>query len=178
VQLKNITGKGFAMFYGDENSNQFVVYDLNGRQTVKKTIKEPGEGFSMLTSGTDVYMLIKNKNAETIEEGYNMLAYRTTDSTVLPKYVIRDKKGNSLRVIAFDNEPVTGKPLFQVISLILTHSSTTEQNKEVFYRIAIINNLFSCEGCLIIRYLSFICNKYEQGNITHQRRIIALSRAG
>lgn len=110
VQLKNITGKGFAMFYGDDNSNQFVVYDLNGKQTVKKTIKETGEGFSMLTSGTDVYILVKNKNAESIEDGYNMLAYRTTDSTVLPKYAIKDKKGNSLRVIAFDNDPVTGKP--------------------------------------------------------------------
>ena len=110
VQLKNISGKGFAMFYGDENSNQFVVYDLGGKQTVKKTIKETGEGFSMLTSGADVYILVKNKNGEAIEEGYNMLAYRTTDSTVLPKYAIKDKKGNSLRVIAFDNDPVTGKP--------------------------------------------------------------------
>jgi hypothetical protein len=130
VQLKNVTGKGFAMFYGDENSNQFVLYDLNGKQTVKKTIKENGEGFSMLTSGEDVYILVKNKNSESIQEGYNMLAYRTADSTVLPKYAIKDKRGNSLRVIAFDNDPVTGKPFISG-NIIESDGITYDNAKEM-----------------------------------------------
>src|SRR5688500_8803464 len=55
VQLKNISGKGFAMFYGDENSKHMVIYDLQGKQTVNKIIKDKGDDFALLTSGTDVY---------------------------------------------------------------------------------------------------------------------------
>lgn len=110
IQLKNIPGKGFAMFYGDEDSNQFIVYDLNGKQTVKKTIKEKADYFTMLTSGNEVYFLAKYSDGSGGNINFEMLAYRASDSTVLPKYALKDKQGNSFQILTFDNDPVTNKP--------------------------------------------------------------------
>ena len=111
VQLKNIAGTGFAMFYGDENKNQLVTYDLRGAQIIKKRIKDKGDDFALLTSGTDVYILVRtDSHDKTFGSEYSMLAYRPSDSTTLPKYKLTDKRGNALKVIAFDNDPVTGKP--------------------------------------------------------------------
>src|SRR4029079_12287928 len=93
--LRNISDKGFAMFYGDESSKHMVIYDLAGKQTANKTIKDKGDEFAMLTSGNEVYLLIKDTYVNSSEGDYNMLAYRTSDSTVLPKYALKDKKGNA-----------------------------------------------------------------------------------
>jgi hypothetical protein len=135
LQLRNITGKGFAMFYGDADNCQLVIYDLNGKQTVKKTIKEKGDGFALLTSGSDVYILVKDKFVNSAEGEYNMLAYRTTDSTVLPKYPLKDKKGNALKVLAFDNDPATGKPFVSgniINSDALTYDNAKEMGKGAY----------------------------------------------
>jgi hypothetical protein len=63
----------------------------------------------MLTSGTEVDLLAKLKDPMT-EGGYVVLGYNTADNTVYPKFILKDRKGNSLKVLAFDNDPITGKP--------------------------------------------------------------------
>ena len=142
VQLKNITGKGFAMFYGDESSKHMVIYNLEGKQTVNKTIKDKGDDFALLTSGTDVYILIKDKFVNSSEGEYNMLAYRTSDSTVLPKYALKDKQGKSLKVIAFDNDPVTGKPFVSgniIENVDLTYDNAKGMGKGAYAGVFTIN---------------------------------------
>jgi len=109
IQLRNLSGKGFACFYGDETKNNLVIYNTAGNQTWKVGVKEEAEGFAMLTSGQDVYLAMKKKDPM-LEGGFDLLWYNTKDSTVFPKYSLKDKQGNSLKVLVFDNDPVTGKP--------------------------------------------------------------------
>jgi hypothetical protein len=109
IQLKNLPQKGFACFYGDETRKYLVVYSPAGKQLWLKQVKEDAEGFSLLTSGQDIYLLLKKKDAM-LEGGFELLGYNTNDSTTFPKYVLRDKKGNSLKPFTFDNDPATGKP--------------------------------------------------------------------
>jgi hypothetical protein len=140
--LRNIADKGFAMFYGDESSKHMVIYDLAGKQAVNKTIKDKGDEFAMLTSGTDVYLLIKDNYVNSSEGEYNMLAYRTSGSTVLPKYALKDKKGNALKVLAFDNDPVTGKPFVSgniIKSEGLTYDNAKEMGRGVYAGVFTIN---------------------------------------
>ncbi len=109
IQLRNITGRGFACFYGDDSKNNLVVYNTAGRLTWQKQIHDDATNFTMLTSGTEVHLLAKLKDPMK-EGGFEVLSYNTTDSTVYPKFLLKDRKGNSLKALAFDNDPVTGKP--------------------------------------------------------------------
>lgn len=141
LQLKNIAGKGFAMFYGDQDNNQLVIYNLEGKQTVKKIIKDKGDEFALLASGTDIYILIKDRFVNSYDGEYFMLAYRTSDSTVLPKYALKDKKGNDLRVLAFDNDPITGKPFVSgnIVGEQLEYDNAKEMGKGAFTGVFTIN---------------------------------------
>jgi hypothetical protein len=109
IQLHNIPGKGFACFYGDDTKNNLLVFNTAGKLTWKKVISEDATDFTMLTSGTEVDLLIKKKDKPE-EGGFEILSYNTLDSAPYPKFLLKDKKGNSLKVLAFDNDPVTGKP--------------------------------------------------------------------
>lgn len=109
IQLHNIPGKGFACFYGDDSKNVLLVYNTAGKLTWKKTIAEDASDFSMLTSGPEVSLLLKKKD-QPAEGGFEIISYNSQDSTTYPKFLLKDKKGNSLKVLTFDNDPVTGKP--------------------------------------------------------------------
>ena len=109
IQLHNIPGKGFACFYGDDTKNNLLVFNTAGKLTWKKVITEDATDFTMLTSGTEVDLLLKKKDKPE-EGGFEIISYNTQDSTTYPKFLLKDKKGNSLKVLAFDNDPVTGKP--------------------------------------------------------------------
>ena len=109
LQLKNITGKGFAVFYGDDSRNNLLVYNSTGKMIWKNQVHEDATDFDMLTSGTEIDLLIK-KTDEMKEGGFEILGYNTTDSSTFPKFILKDKKGNSLKVLAFENDPATGKP--------------------------------------------------------------------
>jgi hypothetical protein len=109
LQLRNITGIGFACFYGDDNKNNLAVFNTTGKLLWQKQIKEDLTYADMLTSGTEVSLLIKVKD-EMQEGGFQVLCYNAPDSTVYPKFLLKDKKGNSLKVLTFDNDPVSGKP--------------------------------------------------------------------
>jgi hypothetical protein len=109
VQLRNLPQKGFACFYGDETRSNLVIYSPAGKQLWLKQIKEDAEGFSLLTSGSDAYLLLKKKDAM-LQGGFELLGYDTNDSTTFPKYFLKDKKGNSLKPLTFENDPASGKP--------------------------------------------------------------------
>jgi hypothetical protein len=109
IQLKNISQRGFACFYGDEKKNNLVIFNTNGKLGWQRPIKEDAKGFVLLTSGTDVYLLMKQKD-KMLEGGYELLGFNIRDTAVYPKYILKDRNGNSLKVLAFDNDPVTGKP--------------------------------------------------------------------
>ncbi|HXB35511.1 MAG TPA: DUF6770 family protein [Puia sp.] len=109
IQLRNIPGKGFACFYGDDNKNNLLILNTNGTIAWQKTVHDDAEAFTLLTSGPEISLLLKKKE-EMLEGGFELLSYNSADSSVYPKLILKDKKGNSLKVMAFDNDPVSGKP--------------------------------------------------------------------
>jgi hypothetical protein len=109
IQLRNISGKGFACFYGDDYKNNLLIFNTAGKLTWKRQINDNAEGFTMLTSGTEISLLVKMREAMK-EGGYQVLSFNAIDSTAYPKFLLKDKKGNSLKVLAFENDPVSGKP--------------------------------------------------------------------
>ena len=108
LQLRNIPGKGFASFYGDEQSNLLSVYDLSGKEVWKKKVSTLGKAFYLHTSNDNIYLLSKNEG-EKIEGGYEVTGYNYADNIAFDKYTLKDRKGNSLKVLGFDNDPATGK---------------------------------------------------------------------
>jgi hypothetical protein len=50
------------------------------------------------------------KQNEMLEGGFELLSYGIKDSSTYTKIKLKDKKGNQLKVLTFDNDPVTGKP--------------------------------------------------------------------
>jgi hypothetical protein len=108
IQLRNLPGKGFVCFYGDETKKGFLVFDPAGEQIWQRPVKDVADGYALFTSNKDIYILLKKKGGM-LEGGYELLGYSAADSSTFPKYVLKDKYGNDLRVIAFDNDPITGK---------------------------------------------------------------------
>lgn len=109
LELKNIPGKGFACFYGDDNRNNLLVFSTAGKKIWQNQIREDATDFNMLTSGTEIDLLAK-KADDMKEGGYEILSFNSSDSSTYPKFILKDKNGNSLKVLAFDNDPATGKP--------------------------------------------------------------------
>jgi hypothetical protein len=108
IQLSNIPQKGFACFFGDEESNYLTAFDLNGKEAWKKKLGREGKAFSMLTSNQDIYLLAQ-KDGNIREGGFELTGYGF-DEKAYPKYPLKDKKGNWLKVIGFDNDPISGRP--------------------------------------------------------------------
>jgi len=106
--LRNIPGKGFACFYGDDTKKSLLVFKPTGDQFWKKTITQDANSFWLSTTSDDIYIMSKQSQAD--GGGYELLGYNVNDSSAYPKHVLKDKKGNSLQVITFDYDPVTRKP--------------------------------------------------------------------
>jgi hypothetical protein len=110
VQIKNIAGIGFACFYGDDKKNNLVMLNTDGNVLWQKPVKEEDvESFSLYTSQKNAFLLLKKKEKYK-EGGYELLGYGSTDSSSFSKTVLKDKEGNSLKVITMDNDPISGKP--------------------------------------------------------------------
>lgn len=107
VQLSNIPQKGFACFYGDDEGKNLLIYNTAGEQTWKKKVTEDAEGYRMLVSNQDIFFLCKQYY--TYEGSYKVFGFGTADSSVFPTRELKDKQGNPLKVLAFENDPVTGK---------------------------------------------------------------------
>lgn len=109
IQVRNVAGKGFAIFFGDEDSGQLLAYSLSGEKMWKKGIGE-AQGFVMLTSGSDIYLLNKQK-VKMLEGGYQVNEYGFGDSVKHETYYLKDKQDHELRVLSFANDPTTGTPV-------------------------------------------------------------------
>jgi len=108
IQLSNIPQKGFACFYGEDQKSYLLFFNPNGNIGWKKTL-ENAEAYTILASKQDVYVLLK-KNEKMVEGGYELIGYNVNDSSLYPKHILKDKQGNSLKALSFENDPVTGKP--------------------------------------------------------------------
>jgi hypothetical protein len=109
VILKNIPGKGFALFYGDELNTRLTAIDIKGKQIWQKSVTR-ADDYGLLTSSSDVYLLSKRKHQK-LEGGFDLIGYNANSGTAYDKYELKDKKGNQLKVLGFETDPSTGKPL-------------------------------------------------------------------
>jgi hypothetical protein len=109
VDMKNIPGKGFACFYGDQEKNRLLAFGIDGKELWSATVPT-AEGFNLLTTKDDVYLLSKKKT-EMKEGGFEVRGYDAAKGTAYDTYSLKDNDGRQLRVISFDNDPVSGKPV-------------------------------------------------------------------
>jgi len=130
IQLRNIAGQGFACFYGDDTRNCLVTFNTAGKQTWQKQVGEDGTEFTMLTSGQEVNLLVKLKD-EMLEGGYEVLSYNPSNGTAYPRFLLKDKKGNSLKPLTFDNDPVTGKPFVSGMVIDPVHGNNYASAKDL-----------------------------------------------
>lgn len=109
IQLRNIPQQGFACFYADDSRSGILFYNTAGKSTWWKPVPYDAKSYLLFTSGQYAYMLIK-RDEKIGEGGFELMGFNTRDSSVIPRYVLKDKQGNSLRPLRLDNDPVTGKP--------------------------------------------------------------------
>jgi hypothetical protein len=109
LQLKNIGQKGFVCFYGDKNVNNLMSFSPSGKE-LWKTVVTDSKAFALLTSGADVYLLSKDED-KMLEGGYKVVGYNSFDGKDFAKHLLKDKKGNSLKVLDFENDPLSSKPV-------------------------------------------------------------------
>lgn len=109
ILLRNIAGTGFACFYGDDSKNNLVIFKASGRLAWQRQVHDDALDFTMLTSGPEISLLAHLKDKFN-EGGYEVLSYNAIDSAAYPKFLLKDRKGNSLKVLSFDNDPLSGKP--------------------------------------------------------------------
>jgi hypothetical protein len=110
IQATNIPGKGFVCFYGDDSKNNLLVYNPAGEQIWQKKVNEEADYYGLLTASNEIFLLLKRKEPYLPEAGYKLLGYNVTTNTTHSPYLLRDKKGNQLKVMAFANDPATGRP--------------------------------------------------------------------
>lgn len=108
MQVKNLSKKGFVIYYGDKNRDALLVFDTKGNLLWNKRLLMYAESYYMHTSGKNIYMLTKVNDLYSPEGGYKLYAYLISDTAEF-KYNLKDNNGNSLKVLTFDNDPVSGK---------------------------------------------------------------------
>ena len=108
IQLKNVSGKGFACFYGDGDGCNLIAYDFKGNQLWKKSIDDK-QDFALLASKSDIYLLEKEKG-KYLEGGGSLTGFNFDDGKSYPKITMEDKEGRALTLMNFGNDPVTGNP--------------------------------------------------------------------
>ncbi|MGN6268039.1 MAG: hypothetical protein ACTHM5_20345 [Ginsengibacter sp.] len=108
VQLQNVSGKGFACFYGDADGCNLIAYDFKGNQLWKKSIDDK-QAFALIASKSDIYLLEKEKQ-KYIEGGGSLTGFNFEDGKSYPKIAMEDKDGRSLTMMNFGTDPVTGNP--------------------------------------------------------------------
>lgn len=109
LQINNIPQKGFACLFGDESATNVSVYNPSGEQLWQKRVGQEGQFFIMRTTANDIYVLAKHKQDKPVEGGFELLGYSVNEGTPYEKFRLQDKQGNDLKVLAFDNDPATGK---------------------------------------------------------------------
>lgn len=109
IQLDNVSGVGFAAFYGDNDKRELLLLDTGGHLLKRKKVTVDFPNYFLKTSGTDIYLLTK-MHIDPAEGGYQLHSYSAADSlkkeTVLD---LKDRQGNWFKVLCYDNDPTTNK---------------------------------------------------------------------
>jgi hypothetical protein len=110
VQLKNVPQTGFAFFMGDEDNNYLCLYSPKGEEIWKKRLPTNDQKtYSLFTAKEDIYLYTHKYEGSRVED--EITSYSTVDNSVRLRYPMTDKKtGKSLKVMNFDNDPITHKP--------------------------------------------------------------------
>ena len=108
MQIRNIAKTGFCVFFGDEAKRDLLIFDTGGRLRRDKKISADATSFYVFSSSPNIY-LITRTTGFIGEGGYKLYTYSTADSTTEYKHDLKDEHGNWLKILSFDNDPVTGK---------------------------------------------------------------------
>lgn len=109
TQVRNLAKRGFVVYYGDKTKDAFMVFDTKGNRLWTKKLMMYGDGFYLHTSAGNIYILTKTNDLAP-EGGYALHTFSTSDTLAYFKYDLKDKKGDWLKILSFDNDPVTNKP--------------------------------------------------------------------
>ncbi len=107
MQIRNIPNSGFGLFYGDDIKQNLLVFDTRGNLTHEQPVEVIADHYYLRTSASDIYLLIKN-DGRALEGGYKIYVYSAKDLDAENNFDLRDGYNNWLKVLAFDNDPVTG----------------------------------------------------------------------
>lgn len=110
MQIRNIANSGFAFFYGDEKKEDLVIFNIRGEPTHEQEIPTVANHFYLHASATEIYLMTKD-DALIPEGGNKLYVYSAKNLDAENNFDLRDADGNWLKVLAFDNDPVTGDPL-------------------------------------------------------------------
>lgn len=109
MQIKNIPNHGFAFFYGDEVRQDLLVFDTKGNLAQEQEIPSLCNHFYLHTSASEIYLMVK-EDGHIPEGGYKLYVYSAKNLTAENNFDLRDGYDNWLKVLTFDNDPVTGDP--------------------------------------------------------------------
>lgn len=107
MQIVNIPNGGFAFFYGDEDKQQLAVFDTRGDLTHEQEAPTVADHFYLRASATEIYLLTKH-DIRVPEGGCTLYVYSAKDLDAENNFDLRDADNNWLKVLSFDNDPVTG----------------------------------------------------------------------
>ncbi len=107
IQIRNIPNAGFGLFYGDDTKQYLLRFDLKGALTHEQEIPIYGIRFILRATAGYVYLLVKT-DARVPEGGYRLYVYSSANLNAENNFDLRDAAGDWLKVLAFDNDPVTG----------------------------------------------------------------------
>jgi hypothetical protein len=108
IQLKNISGIGFAAFYGDRTKKPLLTFNAAGEKISERQVKESAESYYLHTAGDDIYLLTQQADMD-YHSGYTLYGYSGTATSPTLKLPLKDKKQRKLDILGFGNDPVTGK---------------------------------------------------------------------
>ena len=107
MQIRNIPNSGFCLFYGDETKQSLLVFDVKGALAHEQLVEGVADRYYVRTTASDIYLLMKD-NGRAPEGGYKLYLYSAKDLSVENNFDLRDGNDNWLKVLSFDNDPVTG----------------------------------------------------------------------
>lgn len=107
MQIRNVPNSGFCLFYGDDFKQDLILFDTRGVQTHKLEIPGLADHYYLHATATYIYLLTK-KDLRVPEGGNRLYVYSSSDLGAMIDFDLRDSKDNWLKVLSFDNDPVSG----------------------------------------------------------------------
>jgi hypothetical protein len=108
MQIRNIPNKGFCFFYGDNTQQQLLIFDLGGNVIHEQATPDLADHYYLGATAQDIFLLIK-KDVRVPEGGFRLYVFSSKDLSAENSFDLRDGYDNWLKVLTFDNDPVTGK---------------------------------------------------------------------